>query len=142
MKIQIAIITILLLFNSCGQKKELPGVFIRTKEWRGLEKIEGAEPMPKLVTDSITKLTTNYFEVELQSYHDGHYEGMKSLIEAQLDKEWNSKRFTMTDSIGNDLSFASSTDFLNFMSSRGYEVSNQTKLPDGFDYTFKRKMEN
>jgi len=127
--------------------EESPGVYVRIKEWRGWDidgwdSIKYDSPLPKVVKDSVVRLSDDYFLVEIQSFSDGHFEGEKDLVSGQYydhKKDHYSKKLYVTDSLGNTLKFESPTSFINFVSKRGYELTQQKELKFGFDYTFKKR---
>jgi hypothetical protein len=110
-------------------------------------------------TTDTTLVTSEYFEVGLYSISQSF--AFEQLFKARknLDKRTSTtgtltalkdfmssenfeyQFFTIEEKGVSSLTFDSSTDFLNFMSERGYEMVDQTKHGRNFntDYTFKKK---
>ena len=132
---KIVILTIMssLTILSCGKKDDGPGLFIKTSDIQGIDEKQARQ-------DSLTKVTSDYFEISLASYSDGkYYKAKKDILEPKSLEDFRVKFLFVTDSLGNELQFQDATDFLNFMSARGYEMSDQTKHRYGVDYTFKKR---
>ena len=73
--------------------------------------------------DSTYLLNSDYFEIELQSYKNGEYfKAEKDLIKPQPFEIFKLVTLRIIDKNGNSIEFKNSTDFLNFMSSNGYEM--------------------
>lgn len=91
--------------------------------------------------DTTTEVASEYFEIGLYSYEGGDHFTTKKDLEDVIDldhpQNTRSKYFEIVE---NDSlkSFSSSTEFLNYMSERGYEMVDQSKLRYHTDYTFKR----
>jgi hypothetical protein len=90
--------------------------------------------------DSTYLLNSDYFEIELQSYKNGEYfKAEKDLIKPQPFENFKLVTLRIIDKNGNSIEFKNSTDFLNFMSSNGYEMQDQKELKNYTKYTFKKK---
>ena len=98
-------------------------------------------------TKEITTINSDYFEVSLSSYGnvnpnkagDSGFRAGKEIENPKIDAEFRYVFFDITDKDGTILDFKTSTDFLNFMSERGYEMIDQIKSKYHTDYTFKKK---
>jgi hypothetical protein len=115
---------------SCG-KSELPGLFIKTSTVEDV----GENQIRK---DSITVVNSDYFEIGLYQYSNGSSTAEKTIENSVLVENFKMRFFHVTDSLGNSLRFQSSTEFLNFMSARGYVMVTQAPKKYVTDYTFKK----
>jgi len=96
-------------------------------------------------TVSTTKsydLIDDYFNVKLSSvtqptgkYYIAKRENSISTNPFQFEQ------IVIVDELGKTTHFTDATEFLNFMSARGYEMASETKSKYGGDYTFKKKAE-
>lgn len=99
------------------------------------------------MTKAITIINSDYFEVSLNSFGnvnpnqagDSGFRAGKEIESPKIDVEFRSVFFDVTDKDGTILEFKTSTQFLNFMSERGYEMVDQIKSKYHTDYTFKKK---
>jgi hypothetical protein len=95
--------------------------------------------------ETVSVVTSDYFEVSLYSYkpeagESKYYKAKRDLIEPTSTKNYKAKFFFIVkDSKGTEKRFTDSTDFLNFMSSHGYKMVDQTKNKFHTDYTFQKK---
>lgn len=121
-------ITFVTLNSSCSKKETLPGLFINTRTVIGEEK-----------KDSITVINSDYFDVSLYSYDNGTFQAKKEILKPESVKDFKMIFFVITEEDGNEIRFNTTTDFLNYMSARGYEMADQTKHEFRIDYTFKKK---
>jgi len=101
--------------------------------------IKTSTTIGKITSDTLTKITSDYFEVTLGSVRGKGYSAGKTIEEATSMENFRFIFFAITDKDGNALYFKSSADFLNYMSERGYEMADQVKNKYGADYTFKKK---
>lgn len=90
--------------------------------------------------EKITAITTDYFEVGLEELaNDSGYSAQKTITEPTSMENFKLEFFSIVDVDGKDISFKTTTEFLNYMAGHGYEMVDQTKKRYGTDYTFKRK---
>lgn len=89
--------------------------------------------------ETISEVSTDYFECELSEQTDGGYHAQKDIITPESVDNFKFVFFTIVDKDKNEIHFMTSTDFLNFMSAHGYELVSQIPNQYGGDYTFKRK---
>lgn len=80
------------------------------------------------------------FECELSAQTDGGYHAQKDIVTPKSVDNFKFVFFTIVDKDKKEIHFMTSTDFLNFMSSHGYELVTQIPNQYGGDYTFKRKI--
>ena len=137
MKIKVFYLTIsILLLISCNNKKststKYEEFYIKTTLAIG----SGSE-MKK--TETISKITSDYFEVSLSSQTDGGFLAEKDIIEPVPGEPFKAEFFQISDKDGNNIKFMTSTEFLNFMSAHGYDLVNQIPNAYGGDYTFKKQ---
>ncbi len=130
------VITVLIV--SCSKKNELPGLYIRTSDVKG-----SAVSNNQVKKDTLTVVDSEYFEVGLYAYEEGeYYEAQQILVKPDYGagEDFKTKYYFVTDSLGKEIEYKNSTEFLNFMSARGYDMTDQAKHEWHTDYTFKRKM--
>lgn len=96
----------------------------------------GKETKNEFKTDA---LTSDYLEIDLKSLRDGTYEASKNLKPITDPNNYTAIAVTISDKNRKTLYFQDSGEFLNFMSSHGYEMVDQTKNKYGANYTFKKK---
>ena len=96
-----------------------------------------------VIDSSFTYLKEKYFEVNLYSYTSDPanmgYEAEKVLLRSPLHAEFEYKFLCIVDSDKKRIRFSSPTDFLNYMSSGGYAVKDQTKFEHRVEYLFEKK---
>jgi len=105
----------------------------------------GSEQVTKEV---ITEVTNDYFEIKFfsgVSDSDGRtaITSMTDLVKSIKLKgttDFKHVYFTVVNKDGSQIKFTAPTEFLNFMSARGYELFDQTKNKFSIDYTFKKKQ--
>lgn len=130
MKYVVLILMLLCFLNSC--QKDSPKIYIKTSTISGFPKMEKR--------DTTTEVTMEYFEIGLYSYESGNHFTTRKELENVIDLEHpqnsKSKYFEIVE---NDSlkSFTSSTEFINYMLERGYEMVDQSKLRHHTDYTFR-----
>lgn len=132
----------LIIIISCGTiTKRSSGyekLFIKTISYTDI----GSE---QVKTETTSEITSDYFEVGLrfkyglESLSEGQYIAIKDIIRPSSHENFKNVFFNIVDKDGNLIVFSTTTDLLNFMSVRGYEMIDQLKNEDGVDYTFKRK---
>jgi hypothetical protein len=137
MKIFITFLSLsLLICASCNQNKgnstKVEKLYIKTT----LAEKPGSEMK---TTETISEISSDYFEVSLSSQTDGGYHAQKDVIEPIPGQPFKAEFFQMSEQNGTLIKFMTSTEFLNFMSAHGYELVNQITNEYGGDYTFKRK---
>jgi hypothetical protein len=127
----------ILLINSCNNTPKN----ILKYETLYIKTTTGADVDGKQVrTDTISKVTSDYFEVSLSSYSDGaYYKGQRDLVSPVPGEDFKAVFFIISEKDGTEIQFKESTVFLNFMSAHGYEMVDQVKNRYGADYTFKKK---
>ena len=130
----IILLLLTVLIVSCSKKNELPGLFIKTSDVKGVDENQVRK-------DTITKFALDYLEVGLNSYDGGFFKAKKDLVKPESLGDFKMKFYFIADSLGKEIEFENSTEFLNFMSARGYEMADQVKHQYRIDYTFKRRTE-
>jgi hypothetical protein len=134
---------LLFILNSCNNtpknsstnnSKKTEKLYIKTISATGVDKNQ-------VKTETISEVTTDYFEVGLGSLTTGGYSGQKDIITPEVGKEFKFVFFYIVKKDGSNITFTTSTEFLNFMSARGYEMVDQLKNNYGADYTFKKRKE-
>lgn len=124
----------LLLICSCNNSTKNEKLYIKTIDITGVDEKE-------VKKETISEVTSDYFEVSLSAYdHFNYYKGERDLVAPTSIENFKSVFFTIIDKNGNDIQFKESTEFLNFMSTHGYEMVDQIKNEYGGDYTFKKKI--
>lgn len=146
-------IVLLILFSSCqsntqnsssknteqntvnsNQEGINPKLFISTRTRIAIKGIE---------TDSsiVSIINSDYFEVRLSSLADeAKFIARNNTINAYEDGgNFKFVDFTIANKTGKSYKFETNTDFLNFMSERGYDLVDQIKNKYSVDYTFKKK---
>jgi len=120
-----------LIITSCGkQKSEL---YIITTTVHGMDKQEVRK-------DTLTMIDSDYFEVSLQPMMNGAiYKAGKDLVKPSIGREFQMVFFEVVDKEGKKLRFKDTTEFLNFMASKGYTMVDQTKGKYNTDYTFRKR---
>ena len=94
----------------------------------------------KKMKTGFSVVKSDYFEVGLNLTADQlSYNAGKELEVATSMEHYKSVSIQIVDKNGKFILFNNSTEFLNFMSSHGYAMVDQTKKEFGIDYTFKRK---
>lgn len=134
-------INVLLLFAmlftiiSCNPLEKAPNLYIRTTT-----SIENG----KSKVDSVSIVNSDYFEVGLLSFSEvskGFMASKYVVVPTSLE-DFKMVYFVISNEDGSDLYFKSSTEFLNYMAERKYEMVDQTKskkIDNDIDYTFKKK---
>jgi hypothetical protein len=114
---------------SVGDDKQPLGLYIITSTTVGKE-----------TSYDSTRVNSDYFEVGLGEVEGKGYRAEKTLQNSRPGEKFRYVFFLITDKNGHIPYFNSSTDFLNYMSKRGYEMADQIKNKYGADYTFKKKL--
>jgi hypothetical protein len=90
--------------------------------------------------DSMTIVNSPYFEISITSVNNGEkYMATKQIEKPQVGKIFKSVTLNLVDSSGTVIYFKESTEFLNYMEARGYNMVDQEKQRFGSDYTFKKR---
>ena len=87
----------------------------------------------------ITKVESKYFDVKFSIMENGNYTAGKTILEYTVKNPNKTILFIISNKIGDAVFFKSSSDFLNYMDARGYDLENQIPNKYGADYTFKKK---
>ena len=114
----------------CNFSDTTPKIYIKTTTLIGQNK-----------SDSLSIVNTDYFDVGLCQFVDrskGYYAG-KDIENPTSTENFRSIFFKVSNEDGSELYFKTSTEFLNFMSERKYEMVSQTTSKYCTDYTFKKK---
>lgn len=128
----IILLSLSLLYYSC-KTNNTPPIYIKTTKIKGTE---GKEHR----MDSISTLTSEYFKIKLESMQSGKfYIAEESIKQVIINKDIDFEFLNIVDEKGKKLEFKNSTEFLNFMAERGYEMKEQIEKKFSFNYTFKRK---
>ncbi len=119
------------------QTLSIPKLYIKTTEINGVDK-------KRIEKSEITIVTSHYFEISLltQTHSDGSvsYVPNKQLISPVSLDNYKSKDFyIVADEKGSAKLFESTTEFLNYMSEREYDLVDQKESKHRIDYTFKKK---
>ena len=130
------LVCIFVLLSSCNQTQKNSSktekLYIKTT----LAEEVGTEMKKK---ETISEITSDYFEVSLSSQSTGGYLAQKDIIEPVPGKPFKAEFFQISDKEGNNIKFITSTEFLNFMSAHGYELVDQLPNEYGGNYTLKKK---
>lgn len=89
--------------------------------------------------DTISKVTSDYLEVDLTEMNNKKYKGKKLLQNNYSKDNYKAIFFEIVDEKGNLLWFNNSSEFLNYISERGYEMVDKKETQYHISYTFKRK---
>jgi len=127
MKILLFILALISSVNSYGQKA-YPKIYLNTR----IAKIDPKGEMIK--HDSLWILSHQYFEISLNLLLNNKYGADKNDIVTQE----KIRSISIVDSKGQPKDFNSSSEFLNWMYSHGYEMKDQTKSKYKTDYTFRK----
>ena len=133
MKIKVILFCLVtvLIITACGKHKS--ELYILTTTVHGSDDKEVRK-------DSLTMIDSDYFETSLESMSNGTiYRAGKELVKPSIDQEFQMTFFEIVAKDRTSLRFKTSGEFLKFMSSKGYEMTDQTKYKYHTDYTFKRK---
>lgn len=84
------------------------------------------------------KINDEYFEISFAKQFE-HYIAVKDLENSILGNDITLVSISIVDEAGQLVKFNNSTEFLNHMSDRGYEMVSETKGKSQTNYTFKRK---
>jgi hypothetical protein len=87
----------------------------------------------------VSTIATDYFEVSLEAQTTGGFLAQQDIVIPEVGIPFKAVFFRICEKDGTNIKFMTSTDFLNFMSSHGYEMVTQIPNEYGGDYTFKRK---
>jgi hypothetical protein len=94
----------------------------------------------QITKDSNYVINTDYFEISLYSASNGsNFWAEKKIEEPKSLENFKVVTLYIVDKANKPISYTSSTDFLNYISERGYEMKDQQKFKYHTDYTFKRK---
>lgn len=128
----ILLISLLLVsYNSNSSPKE-EILYIKTED------ITGSGPN-QIEKETIGIINTDYFEVKLHAQTTGGFLAQKTIVEPKIHETFKYVFFTIVKEDGTKINFPTSTEFLNFMSARGYDMVSQLEDQYGNFYTFKRK---
>jgi len=136
MKTTISLILAMVFLSAFTMQTEK--LYIKTKD------ITGTAHKP-ITKETISVATMDYLEISLVKYPDpgkGDYFKAEKEIRDNYskDKPINLQSISVVkDSKGTELRFYGSTEFLNYMSSRGYKMLDQKKEKYHTDYTFQKK---
>jgi len=116
-----------------SDSKQQLGVLVNMKTYTGT----GENSKTK---DSGYYIATDYFEIGLYSLASGKgYIAEKQIEEPTSLENFRSVSLNVVDSSLNPIIFGSSTDFLNFMSEKGYSMKEQTVEKQHTDFVFVKK---
>lgn len=102
------------------------GLYIKRKTAKSKGLAGSGEPIE---SDSVIKrFNDEYLEIELSRLVNGNLYARKYIKETEIGKPFYFEFIAVSDSIGNSLEFATQTDFLNFMSIRGYKLVSTSVL--------------
>lgn len=139
---------LLLVAVGCGSKQ--------VQELQAEAPVENPAPPPELPALLVKKFTTvkdvntdttyqvldAYFEIALSSVtkdEGRHYIAVRDIERPRVGKPYRSVSIALIDSAEQILKFKDSTDFLNFMAARGYDMVSDKPNKFGSEYTFKKK---
>jgi len=129
----LSLIMMSIIMTSCNQQKnEKPRLYIKTVTVIGIDENQ-------IETDTITIIDYDYFEIGLYLRTDEGFMTNKDVIKATSIENYKAVEFRIVQEDGSNIMFKSSTEFLNFMSKRGYDMIDQLKSKYHTDYTFKKK---
>ncbi len=134
--ILLALFAICIGCNNEPKKNDKPTIYIKTTTKIGSDQL-GENPKQE-EKDTITIVESDYFEVALSQKGDD-YLGHQKVVTEVTTTNYKVIYFTIVQKNGMEIKFEHSTDFLNFISERGYEMASQEKNKYGADYVFKRK---
>lgn len=127
---------LMLIISSCNNSpknsSKTEKLFIKTTSATGINE-------KQVKTETISEVTSDYFEIGLSSLDSGGYGATKEVITPEVGKEFKYVFFYVVNKDGSSIKFTTSTEFLNYMSARGYDMVDQIKNEYGADYTFKKK---
>jgi hypothetical protein len=113
---------------------QYPGLFVTKKTFTKV-----AETIDSAIVTS--QIGLEYFDIDLIAMAEpAHgFVAQKTLEEPALSKPFRYVYQVITDSSGRSEQFASSTEFLNYMAVRGYEMQQDSRIKFGHSYTFRLK---
>ena len=116
----LSLIMMSIIMTSCNQQKSR--LYIKTVTVIGIDENQ-------VETDTITIINSDYFEIGLYlgSSEEPSFITKKDVIKPTSIENYKAVLFRIVQEDGNDIIFKSSTEFLNFMSKRGYEMIDQLK---------------
>jgi hypothetical protein len=132
---------LLLIISSCKNAPKNPSndntsrtekLYIKTTTTTGT----GKEAATK---ETITEVHSDYFEVGLDLQKTGEYSASKEIYVPKTGEKFKYIFFTISQEDGTMIKFNTSEEFLNFMSSRGYDMVNQIRNEYGANFTFRKK---
>ncbi len=92
---------------------------------------------PKVKKGNVESVTDAYFEIELNLLAENNeYVASKDVEKISVG---NVATIYITNQNGTAIHFKNTTELLNYMSKRGYDMISQSKKQYGYNYTFKRK---
>lgn len=132
-----------LVILSCGQN-ETNSDFKNEKHWNELYGTTRTFTIKNGILDSIVEtksISTDYLDMNLVLLAEqDSFIGEKKIQDPISMEDFKVVRLNVSDKYGEYLYFKSSTDFLNYMSSCGYEMASQSRTRYDYLYTFKRKQ--
>lgn len=130
----ISIMLILSLLIACTNEKKAPKLFLQTVTIEGTKKNEKT-------TKKTEVIDSDYFEIGLFLLVDKS-KGFHAKIEIEKPESIDNFRKVfaqIADERDSAIYFKGSTEFLNYMSERGYLMVDQVKKKYSTDYTFQKK---
>jgi thioredoxin-related protein len=88
--------------------------------------------------EELLKINDEYFEINLEKQNQ-HYIAVKDIENIVSGSNIKHVSISIVDDSGQLIRFNNSTEFLNHISDRGYELVNQKNDNDKTHYTFKKK---
>ena len=136
-------IAVILQFASCNiNQSESQSTDINSDENSTLyiKSVEATGTDTSQMKINVSSVSSDYFEIGLEEAGNGsHYVAEKTIEQKMSMDNFKSSFFFIVNKKGEQMKFKTSTEFLNFMSARDYEMVDQAKKRYGIDYTFKKK---
>lgn len=123
----------LFIIGSCTNT-EVPKLYIKTLTSTGvISNIEGA-----VQKDTVSLYTDDYLEVSLNLNTGGIYKANRVIEQETHEENFKVVTFFISNEQGQVMTFKTSTEFLNYMSIRKYELVSKDEYEFRTDYIFKK----
>lgn len=123
----------LFIIGSCT-KTEVPKLYIKTLTSTGvISSIEGA-----VQKDTVSLYTDDYLEISLNLNTGGIYKANRVIEQETHEENFKVVTFFISNEQGQVMTFKTSTEFLNYMSIRKYELVSKDEYQYRTDYMFRK----
>lgn len=136
------IIILAFLIISCSKSEKnqesIPSTVQPPKVLMNLSTFTGVDEK-QIAKDSNYYLNTDYFEIGLYPTDRNTYVAYEKIEKATSLENFKSVTLYISDNENKMLHFKSPTDFMNYLSDRGYEIQGKIQAKKHINYTFKKK---